>query len=595
MRKSLSILLAVALVMTALLSGVAVSAAAFKAGEYEAAAKGNNGDVTVKVVVSDEKIESIEILSHQETPGICDKAITDVPAAILEAQGLGVDIVSGATNSSNAIIAAVTACLEQAGADVEALKAVGAKEVVQAADETLETDVLVIGAGGAGCAAGVQANQLGAKVLILEKQASIGGNTIMSGGAFNAVNDRSEQAIEYNDSVEWHFTQTMNGGDNKGDPMLVHTLVRNAYAGLEWLQEMGMEFQDEERGLFTVTGGLWPRAHKPVMPVGTGFFDTYQRYVDTHEGIEILLNTKAESFITDETGKILGVKATGETGNTLTILASKGVVLASGGFGKNVELRMKYDSTWGMLDETILSTNSAGATGDGIYMATAVGADLVGMEYIQLLPLGDPKTGSLSGNIEFDVERRIFVNKNGERFVNEGGRRDEMTAGLFAQPDAYMWIIMDSDCYPTGDELNNFNESVNQLIAEGRAFKGETIAELAEQIGVPAANLEATIADFNAHVETKEVDQFGRTLYSTPIDNGPFYAAPRVPTVHHTMGGVKINAEAEVINRSGEVIDGLYAAGEVTGGIHGTNRLGGNALADILVFGRIAGENAAER
>ncbi|HWR24309.1 MAG TPA: flavocytochrome c [Feifaniaceae bacterium] len=563
---------------------------AYTPGVYTASAKGNNGDVKVEVEVSETEILSVKVLEHQETPGISDKAISDLPAAIVAAQGLGLDAVSGATFTSSAILEAVAACMEQAGADVEALKAVSGAKTAQAADETLEADVVVIGAGGAGLAAAVQANQDGASVIVIEKQSSIGGNTILSGGAFNAVRDGSEEAIANDDSVQKHYEQTLQGGDNEGDPELVRTLVENAYDGLEWLKSLGMEFKE---GVFTVTGGLWPRAHKPVEPVGTGFFKTYQKYVDEHENIDILLNTKADGLIVDGTGRVAGVKATGETGNAITLNAKKAVILATGGFAKNVEMRMKYDTIWGNLSEDVQSTNHPGATGDGIVMAEAVGAQLIQMGYIQLLPLGDPATGSLSGNIELDVERRIFVNKNGDRFVNEGGRRDDMTKALFEQPDHMMWIVLDSHCYPTGEEKNNFNETANQLVAEGRAFKGETVEELAKAINVPAENLKKALDDFNAHVKTKEPDAFGRTLYSDPIDQGPFYAAARVPTVHHTMGGVKINKEAQVINAGGEIIPGLYAAGEVTGGIHGTNRLGGNALADILVFGRIAGKNAA--
>ena len=558
-------------------------------GVYTASAKGNNADVKVEVEVSATEIVSVKVVEHQETPGISDKAISELPATIVAAQGLGVDTVSGATVTSKAILEAVAACMAQAGADVEALKAVSGAKTEQAADETLEADVIVIGAGGAGMAAAVQASQDGASVIVIEKQASIGGNTILSGGAFNAVKDGSEEAVANEDSVEKHYEQTIKGGDNEGDPALVRTMVENAYDGLEWLKSMGMEFKE---GVFTVTGGLWPRAHKPVDPVGTGFFKTYQKYVDEHENIEVLLNTKASDLIVDA-GRVTGVIATGETGNTITLNAKKAVILATGGFAKNVEMRMKYDAIWGNLDESVQSTNHSGATGDGIVMAESVGAELVQMGYIQLLPLGDPKTGSLSGNIELDVERRIFINTNGDRFVNEGGRRDDMTKALFEQPDHMMWIVLDSHCYPTGEEKNNFNESINQLVAEGRAFKGETVEELAKAINVPAENLQKALDDFNAHVKSKEPDAFGRTLYSDPIDKGPFYAAARVPTVHHTMGGVKINKEAQVINAGGEIIPGLYAAGEVTGGIHGKNRLGGNALADILVFGRIAGKNAA--
>lgn len=562
---------------------------------YTGQGNGNNGPIKVEVVYADGKIESVTVTEHNETPGICDGAIANIPAEIVAAQGLNVDLATGATNSSKGILEAVTAALTEAGVDVEALKAVSGPEAEQATDAIYTADVIVVGAGGAGCAAGVQANQDGASVIILEKQGAIGGNTILSGGAFNAVRDGSPEAVANNDTMFWHFQQTYEGGDKIGDPELIMTLVKGAYDGYEWLKGMGMEFIEGE--VFTVTGGLWPRAHKPVMPVGTGFFDTYQKYVDGHDGIEFHLNTTAQDLVTDLDGNVIGVYAVGETGNAVFYKANKAVVLASGGFGRNIEMRTHYDTLWGCLDETIPSTNAGGITGDGIKMAQALGAELVGMEYIQLLPLGDPETGSLKGNIEMDVNSRIFVNKEGKRFVNEAGRRDEMTKGLFAQTDSWMWIVMDSDRYPTGDEKNNFNESINELVALGKAFKGETLEELAAAIDVPADVFVATIDEFNGYVDSGETDPFGRAakFNTAKIDNGPFYAAPRVPTVHHTMGGVKINTNAEVIREDGSIIGGLYAAGEITGGIHGTNRLGGNALADILVFGRIAGANAAAK
>lgn len=561
----------------------------FTPGTYTAKATGMH-EMTVEVEVTADTIERVTVLEHQETAGISDLALEQIPADIVKAQGLGIDAVSGATLSSNAILTAVEDCLTQAGADVEALKAVGLAKTEQEEDLEKTADVIVIGAGGAGLAAAVTANQEGASVIVVEKMPKVGGNTILAGGALNAVDEGSETAIANEDSVELHYTQTYEGGDKQGDPELVRTLVDNAWDGVAWLQDLGMEFQD---GVFTVTGGLWPRAHKPVDPVGTGFFNTYNKYIAEHDNIEIMLNTKAEEILTDETGRVTGIVATGETGNKVTLTANNGVVVATGGFGKNIDLRQKYNKLWPDLGEAIKSTNHEGATGDAIVMLESLNASFVQMENIQLLPLGDPETGSLSGNIEFDVERRIFINKEGKRFVNEGGRRDDMTLALFEQPDNYMWIVMDSDCYPTGDEVNNFNESVNDLISQGRAVKADTLEELAEKLGVDAGNLTAAVEDFNAHVESKEADEFGRTLYSTPIDTAPYYAAPRVPTVHHTMGGVQINTDAQVVNTEGNVIPGLYAAGEVTGGIHGANRLGGNALTDTVVFGRIAGKSAA--
>lgn len=582
--------LLLSLMMVAALAPMALAGGTFE-GKGNSEIGGENA-ITVSLTLDNAgKITEVKVTDCQDTPGISDPAVEKIPQAIVEHNSVAVDAVSGATKTSEAIVMAVKDALAKANVDIAQYekKVETAKE--KAPDQELTYDVVVIGAGGAGMTAGVQAHMNGAKVLILEKTGAVGGNTIMAGGALNAVNDRSEVAIAQNDSVEWHYTQTLKGGDYKGDPKLVHILVSRAWEAVEWVKSLGMEFI--EGRIFTVTGGMWPRAHKPVEPVGTGFFKTYKAYLEKNKGIDLMLNTKAEELLLDERGRVVGVRATGETGNTVICHAAKGVVMAAGGFGRNVEMRQTYNTQWADLGDSIPSTNAKGITGDGIKMLMKVGADLVQMGYIQLLPIGDPVTGSLSGNIEFGVESRIFVNKEGNRFVNEGGRRDEMTKALFAQPDNLMWIVMDSDCYPTGEEKNNFNESVNSLVAEGRAVKGDSLEDLAKKIDVPYENLKAALDEYNKHCETKEEDQFGRTLYGPAIDNAPFYAAARVPTVHHTMGGAHINEYAQVLNENGQIIPGLYAAGEVTGGIHGTNRLGGNALTDLLVFGRIAGESAA--
>jgi urocanate reductase len=588
MKKRLCVILSLALVFSLMLAGI-------QAETYTGTGNskiGGEASLEVEVALGEGGvIESVVVKSNKETPGISDSAIADIPAAIVEYQSLLVDTIAGVTYTSDAILMAVRDALAKAGVDIAKYEVKIDKTVEKAPDEVKTADVVVIGAGGAGMTAAVQAHMNGATVLILEKMPKVGGNTILSGGALNAVDDRSETAIKQNDSVEWHYQQTLAGGDYQGIPSLVHILTSRAWEAVEWVKALGMGFVED--GIFTVTGGMWPRAHKPSDPVGTGFFKTYMAYIESHEGIELMLNTEATELIVDEFGAVTGVIATGETGNTITAQANKGVVMATGGFARNVQMRQTYNTQWADLGESIPSTNHPGATGDGIKMLMKVGADLIQMGNIQLLPIGDPQTGSLSGNIEFGVDSRVFVNKEGNRFVNEGGRRDEMTRALFEQTDNYMWMIMDSDKYPTGEELNNFNESINSLVAEGRAFRGETLEELAGIIGVDYENLKAALDDYNKHCETLEKDAFGRTIYGTPIDTPPFYAAGRVPTVHHTMGGVHINEYAQVLNEMGGVIKGLYAAGEITGGIHGANRLGGNALTDLLVFGRIAGESAA--
>ncbi len=588
MKKILALILALAMMMTA---GLALAD-----NSYTGTGKGFAGDIKVTVTLADDgSIVDVTVDECNDTPGVCDTAVEKVPADMKELNSINVDTVSGATFTSQGILAAAKDALESNGVDTTAL--MEKKEVVveKGADQTLEADVVVIGAGGAGLAAAITAEQNGAKVIVVEKMPKVGGNTILAGGAVNAVEDRSEFAIKQNDSVYWHYTQTLSGGDYQGDPELVMTLVSNAYDGIQWTKELGMEWLGED-AVFTVSGGLWPRAWKPAGKASAGFFETYGNYIDNTDKIDLMLNTKAEEILVNEKGEVCGIVCTGETGNTITINA-KSVVVATGGFSKNVELRMAYDAIWGMLDEKVLSTNHPGATGDGVKMLQKLQADFIQMGNIQLLPLGDPVTGSLSGNIEHGVDSRIFVNKSGLRYGDEGGRRDDMTRDLFAQEDAYMWIVMDSDTYPTGDELNNFGESANQLVEAGRAVKADTLDELAVLMNVDAANLKATIAEYNEYciggAKEGQADQFGRTLFGAPIDNGPFYAGARVPTVHHTMGGVRIDTLCRVYNESGEIIENLYAAGEVTGGIHGTNRLGGNALTDTIVFGRIAGESAA--
>ena len=371
MKKILSVILALALVLSAALAVADTSYTATADSQI-----GGVGAVTVTVTLADDgSIAAVTVDECKDTPGICELPCKELPAAMVATNSINVDTVSGATLTSNAILAAAKAALENGGVDVTAL--MEKKEIVveKAADETLEADVVVIGAGGAGLAAAISAEQNGAKVIVVEKMPKVGGNTILAGGAVIAVEDRSEFAIKQNDSVFWHYTQTLSGGDYQGDPELVMTLVSNAYDAIQWTKSLGMEWLGEE-AVFTVSGGLWPRAWKPAMVAGTGFFDTYTKYIDKTDKIDLMLNTKAEKILTNEKGAACGIVATGETGNTITINA-KSVVVATGGFSKNVALRQAYDAIWGTLDETVLSTNHEGATGDGVKMLQALQADFI--------------------------------------------------------------------------------------------------------------------------------------------------------------------------------------------------------------------------
>ena len=604
--------------------------AIFTAGTYEGEAEGFHGIIKVTVTVNETDITDIKV-THTETAGLGDKAVEKIVLGVKENTSLDVPLVSGATYSSQGIMAALTAALEKAALDIEALKS---KEIaVEEKDEDVEksADVIIVGAGGAGLAAAVSAHQNGASVIVIEKQPQVGGNTIISGSAYNSADPDRQATLqmtelekktiegliseEQTDPIvkewqvelkkEWdeyqasgkttlfdsptvHKLHTYNGGDKIAKPELIDTFAENTLPTINWLEGHGMEFKNE---VFTVLGALWNRSHKPVKPLGTGYIETYMSYIEENKDeIEVMVDTKASSFIVED-GVVKGVNAE-KNGGKVTLNANKGVIIATGGFGANKEMREQYNTVWPSLKD-VMTTNQTGATGDGVVMAKEINASLIGMEYIQLLPMGDPKTGSLSGNIEQGVQNRIFVNKEGNRFVDEGARRDVMTKGLMEQTDAYMWVIVDQHSYPTGDTVNNFNESIDDLVAAGRAFKGDTLEDLAQQIGVDSENLVKSVDTFNKAVDGTVTDEFGRTLFADKIDTAPYYAGARVPTVHHTMGGVEINELTQVLDVNGQVIKGLYAAGEVTGGIHGTNRLGGNALADIAVFGRLSGESAA--
>lgn len=559
-----------------------------KANTYTGEGNGIHGNIEVEIALEDKEIKDIKVLSMNETPGIGDNAIDQVITDVIKYQSIAVDTVAGATISSNGVLEAIKNAIEKAELNIEDYQK--EPEKLQASDKIInkESEVVIIGGGGAGLSAAVSAHQNGAKVIVIEKMPNVGGNTIISGAAYNAVDPKRQEAAGVEDSIEKHYTQTYEGGDKLAKQELVRTLVENAYPTIEWLEGMGMEFEDE---IETIVGSLWTRGHIPVEPAGTGYINTYMKYINEHsDDIEIILNTEATDLMV-EGDRVVGVNAEGKEGKFI-VKASKGVIVATGGFSANAEMRDKYNKLWPSLTN-LKTTNQPGSTGEGIVMAEKVGANLVGMEYIQLHPTGDPKTGGLSGNVARETENTIFVNKDGNRFVDEGARRDVMSKAILEQRDTSMWVIVDKHSYPTGSDNDAFFGSIDDLVKDGTAYKADSLEELADIIGVNPENLIKTVEEFNKNVETKEEDQFGRTLYKDKIDTAPFYAGARVPVVHHTMGGIEINKDAQVLDKDGKVILGLYAAGEATGGIHGSNRLGGNAMADVTVFGKIAGESAA--
>lgn len=602
---------------------------ALKNGTFEGKAYGNNGWLTVEVTIKDNKITDIKTPGQRETKYLGDTAIREIGKDVLQYQTLNVDNIAGATVTSTALKTAIAQAIEKAGGDIAAFQKPVPEKIKKVAGITKgSADLIIVGAGGAGLSAAVTAKDLGVKnVLVLEKMPVIGGNTLRCASAFNAADPDRQKALPMTETLkeavvkaisekpvseehaklmadvkakyeaylksgsktlfdcpEWHALQTYNGGDKVGHIPLIRQYSNNVLDTLHWMQSKESPVMDR---VSQGAGALWQRTHQLDAPAGLGLIDPlYQSAVK--QGVNFKLGMRVQDLILNDKGRVIGVTATDKVGNKYEFTSKDGVILATGGYSQNKEMRQKSAPH---LTPEMVSTNQPGATGDGIVIATRHGADTTGMNYVQVYPLATPGTGALQGRARkmSGLDDVIDVNKNGERFVKEDARRDEFVAAIKKQPGGVVYDINDSSIVKP---LNSFNEDVETLVSIGRIYKADSLADLAKQLGMPADKLEATVAEFNKMVEAKNDPKFGRKLFDRPIVKPPFYATPRAPSIHHTMGGLQISTNAQVLDKKGKPIPGLYAAGEVTGGIHGSNRLGGNATADVLTFGRIAAKSA---
>lgn len=611
----------------------------FTAGTYEEVVSGRNSKMTVEVVLSEDKIEAVNVKDHQETATVASVALERVPAAIVENQTTNVDTVTGATVTSNAIIYAVKQAVKEAGGDQAALDAIDAKAKPQ---DTIEktADVIVVGGGGAGMAAALAAADGGATVILIEKTSMLGGNTVVCGGAMNAADtewaaqfdsvagetatleqyaavDVATLPEEYQadfltlkaqieeylagdttkhfDSVELHTFQTMyhglrtdlNGETIYGNYDLVTTLTKNAMDAIAWLGEKGIQWDNSK--VTQPTGAMWRRGHNTSMIKGTEYVVALEPVIK--QGGEIMYETAGKELIIED-GRVVGVKAVQADGTEVILHANKAVVLACGGFGNNTAMCQEYNTYWAEIPDDMKTTNASGQTGDGITMGLQAGAALTGMNFIQLMHVSDPVSGDLfTGLIPQQSANYIMFNQEGKRFVAETAPRDTIAQAAIDNGGLF-FLIADIDIAEEARWLSDWEVEVEN----GRAYKADTLEELGKLMGYDDATIAVFVEEvekFNSYVDNANDPDFNRTAFDQKIDNGPFFATPRKPAIHHTMGGLVIDTDAHVLDENGNIIPGLYAAGEVTGGIHGGNRLGGNAVADVMVFGRIAGTNAA--
>ena len=594
-------------------------------GDFTGTAKGFGGDVSVTLTLTDGAITGCTAEGKDETQGVGSEAIAKMPGEIAESGSIAVDGVSGATVTSTAIKEAAAAALTAAGLNPDDYKT-AVEKTGSAEDSTVEADVVVVGAGGAGMTAAITAAGEGKSVVILESQSMVGGNSVRATGGMNAgktvyqdENEFGESAgVEktlktaaekyadnetitalaktvseqwaayqanptgYFDSVELMELDTMIGGKGINDPELVETLCANSADAIDWLDEHGITLHN----VSSFGGASVKRIHRPVnaegktVSVGSYMIPLLQENCEK-AGVKMMLDTTATEILTDANGAAVGVKATGASGETVTVNA-KAVVLASGGFGANLDMVVKYKPEL----KGFMTTNAPGIQGQGIEMAQAIGAATVDMDQIQIHPTVEANTAALITE-GLRGDGAVLINAEGKRFIDEVGTRDVVCAAEIAQTGSYSWLVVDQAMVDASSVIQGY-------IKKGYTVTGATYEELGKAMGVDAAAFAETMDKWNGYVEAKNDPDFGRTSFANPLNTAPYYAVKVTAGVHHTMGGLKINANTEVLNEKGEVIPGLFAAGEVTGGVHGANRLGGNAVADFTVFGRIAGAAASD-
>ena len=595
-------------------------------GDFTGTAKGFGGDVSVTLTLTDGAITGCTAEGKDETEGVGSQAIAKMPGEIAESGSIAVDGVSGATVTSNAIKEAAAAALTAAGLNADDYKIEVKADETKAEDSTVDAEVVIVGAGGAGMTAAITAAAEGKSVVIVESQPMVGGNSVRATGGMNAgktvyqdenefgesagvektlktaaekyadnetitalAKTVSEQWVAYQanptgyfDSVELMELDTMIGGKGINDPELVETLCANSADAIDWLDEHGITLHN----VSSFGGASVKRIHRPVnaegktVSVGSYMIPLLEENCKK-AGVQILLNTTANEILTDANGAAAGIKATGSTGETVTVNA-KAVVLTTGGFGANLDMVVKYKPEL----KGFMTTNAAGIQGQGIEMAQAIGAATVDMDQIQIHPTVEANTAALITE-GLRGDGAVLINEEGKRFIDEVGTRDVVSAAEIAQTGSYSWLVVDQAMVDASSVIQGY-------IKKGYTVTGETYEELGKAMGVDEAAFAETMEKWNGYVEAKNDPDFGRTSFANPLNTAPYYAVKVTAGVHHTMGGLKINANTEVLNEKGEVIPGLFAAGEVTGGVHGANRLGGNAVADFTVFGRIAGAAASD-
>jgi flavocytochrome c len=455
-------------------------------------------------------------------------------------------------------------------------------------------DVVVVGSGFGGLAAAIEAKNAGANVVVIDKMVVHGGNSIINGGDFSAAGTKMQKEAGIQDSAELMFKDMMKAGMYINNPELARMVAEQSNAALEWCQSLGARFA--RVGFHG--GHSVKRAHATINQSGS---EVVSKLFDKAKalGVKVELRTKVARFVADKKGRIVGLEVMKgykfpdeKSGKPAFIKARRAVVLASGGFSRDIPLRLIQDPR---LTDKFDSTNQPGATGEALLAACQAGAMDVQMDWIQLGPWTSPDEKGF-GNVPVFCERLVGYGPmvdpaTGKRFFKETGNRKERADAIILIDHP---VIIMGDSYAVPKQV--FPSYLNKGLESGVIKKFNTLEELAQNYNIPVDAFKQEIAKWNGFVEQKKDADFGCMIFpdAKPTVQPPFYAARLWPKVHHTMGGLVIDKNARVFGFDFKPVKGLYAAGEVTGGVHGAVRLGGVAMADCIVFGRIAGQNAAK-
>ena len=550
---------------------------------------GKHGDITVAVTFDAGKIQDIKIVKNAENPILAKKVFTDLKDQVVALSSTDVDLVSGATFSAKGFIDAVNDAAKKAGVTLAKADKKALKKAARELPKTSNYDVVVIGAGGAGFSAAITARNAGANVVLLEKMPAVGGNSLISGAEMNAAKNWVQPKLGINDdSPELHAQDTFKGGDGKGDMKVINVMTHQALDAAKWCRDyLGVRFEDDN--LFFFGGHSRKRALIPVGHTGTEFIAKFQAKAD-ELGIPVITNMKAEELIKNKDGRVVGVKATMD-GSEYTFNAKGGVVLATGGFGANPEMVKKYNPK---IDERFKTTDAPGTTGEALYMAERAGAELVNMGYIQTYPICDPLSGAIELIADARFDGAIMLNQEGKRFVEELQRRDVLSEAILNQTGQYCWVLWNDNIGKISNTVKAHANEYEAFTKQGIMTTCDDLKCIADFTKIPFDQLQKTVKRVSDMAGKGNDKDFNHRSGLVDMQQGKYYVIKAVPSTHHTMGGVRINEKAEALTAEGKVIPGLWAAGEVTGVTHGTNRLGGNAYTDIIVFGRIAGEAAAK-